>query len=34
MSVNNSTPVIYLVDDEFAIRDSLTLLIESTGQTV
>ncbi|MFI3157016.1 MAG: response regulator [Methylococcaceae bacterium] len=34
MSVNNSTPVVYLVDDEFAIRDSLTLLIESTGQTV
>lgn len=34
MSVNNSTPIVYLVDDEFAIRDSLTLLIESTGQTV
>lgn len=34
MSVNNSTPVVYLVDDEFAIRDSLTLLIESTGQIV
>ncbi|MFI3186787.1 MAG: response regulator [Methylococcaceae bacterium] len=28
------TPLIYLVDDEFVIRDSLTLLIESTGQTV
>lgn len=34
MSVNNLTPVVYLVDDEFAIRDSLTLLIESTGQIV
>lgn len=34
MSNDNSTPVVYLVDDEFAIRDSLTLLIESTGQTV
>lgn len=34
MSVNNSEPLIYLVDDEFAIRDSLTLLIESTGQTI
>jgi two-component system response regulator FixJ len=35
MSVNNnSKPVVYLVDDEFSIRDSLTLLIESTGQTV
>lgn len=34
MSANNSTPLIYLVDDEFAIRDSLTLLIESSGQAV
>ncbi len=34
MSVNNATPLVYLVDDEFAIRDSLTLLIESTGQSV
>jgi len=34
MSINNSTPLVYLVDDEFAIRDSLTLLIESTGQAV
>jgi two-component system response regulator FixJ len=34
MSIDNSAPVVYLVDDEFAIRDSLTLLIESTGQTV
>jgi len=31
---NNSKPVVYLVDDEFSIRDSLTLLIESTGQIV
>jgi len=34
MSVTNSTPLVYLVDDEFAIRDSLTLLIEATGQSV
>ncbi len=34
MKIDNTTPVIYLVDDEFAIRDSLTLLIESTGQIV
>jgi FixJ family two-component response regulator len=34
MSIDNSTPLVYLVDDEFAIRDSLALLIESTGQTV
>jgi FixJ family two-component response regulator len=34
MSVNNTTPLVYVVDDEFAIRDSLTLLIESTGQKV
>jgi two-component system, LuxR family, response regulator FixJ len=26
--------LVYLVDDEYAVRDSLTLLIESTGQTV
>lgn len=25
---------VYLVDDEFSVRDSLTLLIESTGQSV
>ena len=25
---------VYLVDDEFSVRDSLALLIESTGQTV
>ncbi|MGZ8158279.1 MAG: response regulator transcription factor [Methylobacter sp.] len=34
MSVKNPTPLVYLVDDEFVIRDSLTLLIESTGQAV
>ncbi|MGZ5008122.1 MAG: response regulator transcription factor [Methylobacter sp.] len=34
MSTNKATPLVYLVDDEFSIRDSLTLLIESTGQTV
>lgn len=26
--------IVYLVDDEFAVRDSLALLIESTGQAV
>ena len=34
MSNNNPEPVIYVVDDELAIRDSLTLLIESTGYEV
>ncbi|MCK9394867.1 MAG: response regulator [Methylobacter sp.] len=34
MGANNSTPLVYLVDDEFSIRDSLTLLIESTGQRI
>ncbi len=34
MSKINSIPLVYLVDDEYAIRDSLTLLIESTGQKV
>ncbi|MGR9013405.1 MAG: response regulator transcription factor [Gammaproteobacteria bacterium] len=34
MSKTNAIPLVYLVDDEFAIRDSLTLLIESTGQKV
>ncbi|MDP1773285.1 MAG: response regulator [Methylobacter sp.] len=33
MSANNSKSLVYIVDDEFAIRDSLTLLIESTGQS-
>ncbi len=27
-------PMIYIVDDEFSVRDSLTLLLESTGLTV
>lgn len=34
MSANNSKSIVYIVDDEYAIRDSLTLLIESTGQLV
>lgn len=34
MGANKPTPIVYLVDDEFSIRDSLTLLIESTGQAV
>jgi two-component system, LuxR family, response regulator FixJ len=34
MSKNKSTALVYVVDDEFAIRDSLTMLIESTGQCV
>lgn len=31
---NNSAALVYLVDDEYAVRDSLTLLIQSTGQLV
>lgn len=34
IAINRSDPVVYLVDDEFAIRDSLTLMLESSGQTV
>lgn len=34
MRTNNSKSLVYIVDDEFAIRDSLTMLIESTGQSV
>ena len=34
MSANKPDTLVYLVDDEFAVRDSLTLLIESTGQAV
>ncbi|MGZ4958375.1 MAG: response regulator transcription factor [Methylomonas sp.] len=34
MKVNDQDALVYLVDDEFAIRDSLTLLIESTGRKV
>lgn len=34
MSINKSDALVYLVDDEFSVRDSLTLMIESTGQAV
>ncbi|MEQ1637437.1 MAG: response regulator [Methylococcales bacterium] len=34
MLKNKATALVYVVDDEFAIRDSLSLLIESTGQPV
>lgn len=34
MSINKLEPLVYLVDDEFSVRDSLSLLIESTGQAV
>jgi two-component system, LuxR family, response regulator FixJ len=34
MYFNNQAALVYLVDDEFAIRDSLALLIESTGLEV
>lgn len=34
MSMNKSGTLVYLVDDEFSVRDSLALLIESTGQSV
>jgi two-component system response regulator FixJ len=34
MSGNKPDTLVYLVDDEFAVRDSLTLLIKSTGQAV
>ena len=34
MSNHKLEPLVYLVDDEFAVRDSLALLIESTGQSV
>jgi len=34
MSTNKSDFLVYLVDDEFAVRDSLTLLIKSTSQAV
>ena len=34
MSINKTDPVVYVVDDEFAVRDSLTLLVESNGQAV
>ena len=34
MSIIKDDPLVYVVDDEFAVRDSLTLLVESTGQAV
>jgi two-component system response regulator FixJ len=34
MSMNKPGTLVYLVDDEFSVRDSLALLIESTGQSV
>ena len=34
MSINKAEPLVYVVDDEFAVRDSLTLLVESAGQAV
>ena len=34
MVINKLHGIVYLVDDEFVMRDSLTLLIESTGLTV
>jgi FixJ family two-component response regulator len=34
MSSEKPDTLVYLVDDEFAVRDSLTLMIESTGQAV
>ncbi|MFI3135198.1 MAG: response regulator [Methylococcaceae bacterium] len=32
--MNKQEPVVYIIDDEFVIRDSLTLLLESAGHTV
>jgi two-component system response regulator FixJ len=34
MDFEQSNAIVYLVDDEFAVRDSLTLLIESAGFTI
>lgn len=34
MTFNKNDSLVYLVDDEYAVRDSLALLIESTGQIV
>lgn len=34
MNINSLTPMVYVVDDEFSIRDSLSLLIKSTGHSV
>ncbi len=34
MTETNHKPLVYLVDDDFSVRDSLSMLIESTGQAV
>ena len=34
MTINKQDVIVHVVDDEFSIRDSLTLLIESTGLKV
>lgn len=34
MSIERNGAIVYLVDDEFAIRDALALLIESSGFTI
>ncbi|MGZ8903901.1 MAG: response regulator transcription factor [Methylobacter sp.] len=34
MDLNTPETLVYLVDDEFAVRDSLTLLIQSTGRPI
>lgn len=34
MAETKPKTLVYLVDDDFSVRDSLSLLIESTGQTV
>ena len=34
MSETKPKTLVYLVDDDYSIRDSLSLLIESTGQAV
>lgn len=34
MTEANHKTLVYLVDDDFSVRDSLTMLIESTGQSV
>jgi two-component system response regulator FixJ len=34
MSIKKPDSLVYLVDDEFSVRDSLALMIESTGQAV
>jgi FixJ family two-component response regulator len=32
--MNNKTEIVYVVDDDEAVRDSLTWLLESNGYTV